>query len=200
MEQADAKHCPKSEAGEKHDRHSWRDEYGVYSCDGDILSADDVFALLGIRRGAIDGDVPMFDTMDVSHILPKAEAINLLFGEPRNSLKHLKLNTEDLFPVEFGPVEEMTGPSYSPNDPLFAVAEMQKYLASQMDIPVDHLMGPKSEFALRTHGWTEQQLREALYAKEQECIELKMLLSKFGDRVERVIAKMMGKLDKINAR
>ena len=41
MEQADSKHCPKSAAGEEHERHSWLDKDGLHSCDGDILSADE---------------------------------------------------------------------------------------------------------------------------------------------------------------
>ena len=75
MEQAETKHCPKSGAGEEHERHSWLDKDGLHSCDGDILSAD-----------------------------------------------------------------------------------------------------------------------------EQECIDLKMLLTKFGERIEKAVSKMFGKVDKINAR
>ena len=198
MEQAETKHCPKSEAGEEHERHSWRDEYGVYSCDGEILSANEVFSMLGMHRVVADGDVPMYDTMPVAHILPFAPGI--LMGEPKNSLKDVTAVHKELFPKDFGPVEEMAGPSYSPNDPLFQVADMQKYLAFQMDLPLDSLMGPKTEFAHRTYGWSEEQLREALYNREQEVIELKMLLTKFGEKVEKAISKMFGKVDKINAR
>lgn len=191
MEQAETKNCVKSEAGEEHEAHSWRDEYGVYSCDGEILSADEVFSMLGMHRVVADGYVPMYDTLPVAHIL---------MGGPKNSLKDVTAVHKELFPKDFGPVEEMSGPTYSPNDPLFMVAEMQQYLAFQMDIPIDHLMGPKSEFALRTHAWTEDQLREALYNREQEVVELKMLLTKFGEKIEKVISKMFGKVDKINAR
>lgn len=196
MEQADAKHCPKSEAGEDHDAHSWLDKDGLHSCDGEILTAEDVFSMLGMRR-VVPGDVPMYDEMPIPHILPKAEAINLLFGEPQNSLKHMKLNTEDLFKPEFGPVEvtEKTGPLYSPNDPLLAFQQHHMF-----DMIPDGLIGVKTEFAQRTFGWTEEQLREALFAKEQEAIELKLVISKFGDRIERIVAKMLGKVDKINAR
>lgn len=196
MEQADDKRCPKSEAGEQHERHGWLDKDGQHSCDGDILSADDVFALLGMRR-VIPGDVPMYDTMPVGHILPKAEAINLLFGEPQNSLKNLKLNTEDLFQGGFEPVEiqEKTGPLYSPNDPLLAFQQSHMF-----DTIPDGMIGVKTEFAQRTYGWSEQQLREALFEKEQEAIELKLIISKFGDRIERIVTKMLGKVDKINAR
>lgn len=197
MEQADSKHCPKSAAGEEHERHSWLDKDGLHSCDGDILSANEVFSMLGMHRVA-DGDVPMYDDFPVTYILPTAPGI--LMGEPKNSLKDVTAVHKELFPKDFGPVEEMTGPSYSPNDPMFQVADLQKYLAFQMDIPLDSLMGPKTEFAHRTYGWSEEQLREALYNREQEVIELKMLLTKFGEKVEKAISKMFGKVDKINAR
>lgn len=192
MEQADDKRCPKSDADERHERHGWLDKDGKHSCDGDILSEDDVFALLGIRR-VIPGDVPM----PTVHILPKAEAIKILFGEPRNSLKHLKINTEDLFKGGFDPVEirEKTDPLYSPNDPLLAFQQSHMF-----DTIPDGMIGIKTEFAQRTYGWSEQQLREALFAKEQEAIELKLIISKFCDRIERIVAKMLGKVDKINAR
>lgn len=196
MEQADAKNCPKSEAGETHDAHSWLDKDGLHSCDGEILDASEVFAMLGLHR-RVPGDVPMYDDMPVTHILPKAEAINLLFGEPQNSLKNLKLNTEDLFQGGFEPVEiqEKTGPLYSPNDPLLAFQQSHMF-----DTIPDGMIGVKTEFAQRTFGWTEEQLRAALFEKEQEAIELKLIISKFGDRIERIVAKMLGKVDKINAR
>lgn len=197
MEQADAKQCPKSEAGEEHERHSWLDKDGLHSCDGDILSANEVFALLGMRRVVADGDVPMYDSMPIDATLPKAESIKKLFGEPQNSLKDLKRNTEDLFQGGFESVEvqEKTGPLYSPNDPLLAFQQSHMF-----DTIPDGLMGVKTEFALRTHGWTEEQLRAALFEKEQEVVELKFLLNKFGTKVEKIIAKMFGKADKINAR
>lgn len=198
MEQADNKHCPKSAAGEEHERHSWIDKDGLHSFDGDILSDNEVFSLMGMHRVVADGDVPMYDTMPVAHILPFAPGI--LMGEPKNSLKDVKAVPTELFSKEFGPVEEMADPSYSPNDPLFQVSNLQKYLAFQMDTPLDSLMGPKTEFAHRTYGWSEEQLREALYNREQEVIELKMLLTKFGEKIEKVISKMFGKVDKINAR
>ena len=50
MEQADSKHCPKSENGETHESHSWIDKDGRHSCDGDILTADEVFQMIGIHR------------------------------------------------------------------------------------------------------------------------------------------------------
>ena len=48
MELADDKRCPKSEAGEKHERNGWLDKDGQHSCDGDILSAQKIREANGI--------------------------------------------------------------------------------------------------------------------------------------------------------
>lgn len=199
MEQADSKQCPKSEAGEGHDTHSWIDKDGLHSCDASSLSTIEALYMLGLRR-IPEGSLPLYDTMDEKHILSKTESLKLLFGDSKNSLEDRTVTHREIFPEEFGPVDEMTGPSYSPNDPLFQVANIQKLLSDQTDVSIDGFMGPKTEFGLRTYGWSEKQLREALYKKEQEVIELKILISKMGTKIERTIQKMFGKVDKINAR
>ena len=73
MEQADAKHCPKAEAGETHERHSWLDKDGLHSCDGEILDAGEVFAMLGLHR-RVPGDAPMYDDMPITEDTPQHAA------------------------------------------------------------------------------------------------------------------------------
>ena len=192
MEQAESKECPKAEAGEFHDSHSWLDKEGLHACPGlEDMTAEEVMARMGLHRRvetAMD-EVQVANLLygDGQNGLPPAESIKKLFAEGRIDEKLYDDPLNDVRYVPFPPLsDEFKG--YSPNDPLY---KMQQTLADSLDIPVDHLIGPRTEFAVRTYGWTEKQLRDELYKKEQEVLELKEQMFKVGEKVTRIMNKML---------
>lgn len=185
MIDANSQECPRAKEGEFHEAHSWLDAEGVHACPGlEDMTAEEVMARMGLHRRVETA----YDEIQVANLLhgdgqnglPPAESIKKLFA------------TQPLIPdidwSERESVETNSFPVYSPNDPIY---NMQKRLAEGLDIPVDHLVGPRTEFAVRTYGWTEKQLRDELYKKEQEVLELKEQMFKVGEKVTRIMNKML---------
>lgn len=184
MEQAEAKHCERSEQ-EDHEVHRWVDGVGnIYHCDGLLLSADEVFQRLGIHR--VNNLQHQHDTFLLEHLTPRENSLKHLLSE-----RYIDFDSsgEKFIRDIDGDVEV----DYAPDSSDGAI-NFQRKLAEAMDGPIDGMIGVKTEFAQRTYGWTEAQLREALFAKEQEVVELKLLLGKVGEKLQKIASKMLGKV------
>lgn len=59
----------------------------------------------------------------------------------------------------------------------------------------DGVMGPRTEFAVRTFTWTTEELKAALYAAEQETQRLRNSMLKISELLQSSANKLQKKAD-----